>query len=78
MMKLVLIFRSLFYLQAFLVRRTYFISVETAIIFLFCKYYQVENRLEQREFLKERVMYELRDLVFLCKSGPVEHLQTLG
>ena len=44
--------------QAFLEQRAHFLSVQTTI-YLFFKYYSVENRQEQRCFFQERVMYEL-------------------
>ena len=85
MLKLILIFRSVLWPQAFLVRRTHFLSVETTI-YLFFNYYPVENRLEQRYFFKKvlclsYVMYELSVMlcmVFLYKCGPKENPQTLG
>ena len=75
MLKLILIFRSVLWPQAFLVRRTHFLSVETTI-YLFFNYYPVENRLEQRYFLKKELCMSY--MVFLYKSGQIENPQTLG
>ena len=61
MLKQILVFRNLLWLQPFLVRGTHFLSVETTI-FLFFKYYSVEIMLEQRYFIKKGVIYELRGL----------------
>ena len=47
MLKLILIFTNVLYPEAFLVRRTHSLSVETTI-YLFFNYYPEENRLEQR------------------------------
>ena len=55
MLELILIFRSLMLPQPFLVRRTHFISVETTTIYLFFKYYLVENRLEERYFFEKEL-----------------------
>ena len=52
MLKLILIFGSVLWPQAFLVRRTHFLSVETTIL-IFFTYYPVENRLKKRHFLKK-------------------------
>ena len=38
-------------------RRTDFLSVETTINYLFFKYYPVENRLQQRHFLKKSYVW---------------------
>ena len=51
-------------------RRSDFLSVETTIIYLFFKYCPVENRLEQRDFLKKELCMSYA--VFLYKSDPVE------
>ena len=53
MLKSILIFWRLLQPQAFLVRRMHFLSVETTTIYLFLKYYPVENSLEQIYFLKK-------------------------
>ena len=74
MLKLILIFRCLLWPQAFLVQRTYFLSNETTI-YLFFKYYPVENRLEQRYFFKKE--FCMSYVAFLYKSGPIENPQTL-
>ena len=64
-LKLILIFRSLLWPQVFLT----FSSVETTL-YLFFKYYTVENRLEQTDFKNELCMsYKL----FLYKSSPIEN-----
>ena len=62
MLKLILIFRSVLWPQAFLVRRTHFRSVETTI-YLFFNYYPVENRLGQRYFFKKEL--RMSYMVFL-------------
>ena len=56
MLKLILIFRSLLWSQTFLVRRTRFLSVKITI-YLFFNYYPMENRLEQRYFLKKSYVW---------------------
>ena len=70
MLKLILIFKSLSWPQAFLVRRTHFLLVETTID-LFFNYYPVERRLEQRYFFKKELCMVC--MVFLYKSGPIEN-----
>ena len=67
---LILIFRSVLWSQAFIVRRTHFLSVETTI-YLFFNYYPVENRLEKRYSLKKELCMSY--VVFLYKSGPIEN-----
>ena len=47
-----------------------FSSVETTI-YLFFKYYPVENRLEQIYFLKKEL--RMSYVVFLYKSSPIEN-----
>ena len=47
--------------QAFLVRKTHFLSVETTIIYLFFKYYPLETGWN-KDIFKRRVMYKLRGL----------------
>ena len=70
MLKLILILKSVLWPQAFLVRGTDFISVETTI-YLFFNYYPVENRLEKRYSLKKELCMSY--VVFLYKSGPIEN-----
>ena len=70
MLKLILIFRSLLLPQALLGRRTYFLSNDTTI-YLFFKYYPVENRLEQRYFFKKELCKSY--VLFFYKSGPIKN-----
>ena len=70
MLNLTLIFRSALWSQAFLVRRTHFLSVETTI-YLFFKYYPVKNRLEQKYFSKRELCMSY--MVFLYKCGQIEN-----
>ena len=49
-----------------------FSSVETTI-YLFFKYYPVENRLEQIYFLKKELWLCMSYVVFLYKSSPIEN-----
>ena len=56
MLKLILILRSVLWSQTFLVRRTRFLSVKITI-YLFFNYYPMENRLEQRYFLKKSYVW---------------------
>ena len=72
MLTLILIFRCVLWPQAFLVQRPYFLSVETTI-YLFFKYYPVENRLEQIYFLKKELWLCMSYVVFLYKSSPIEN-----
>ena len=71
MLKLILTFRGLLQYQAFLVRITHFPSVETTKICVVFKYYPVENRLEQRDFLKKVLCMSY--VVFLYKSSLIEN-----
>ena len=59
MLKLILIFRSVLWPLAFLVRRNHFFQLKQQFKYFF-KYYPVESRLEQRYFFKRGVMYEIR------------------
>ena len=52
-------------------RIAYFLSGEATIIYLFFKYYLVENRLEQRYFFKKELCMSY--VVFLYKSGSIEN-----
>ena len=70
MLKLILIFRSLLWPQAFLVRRTHFLSNETKIYVVF-EYYPVGNRLKQGYLLKKELFMSY--MVFLYKFGPTEN-----
>ena len=58
MLKLILIFRSLSWSQAFIVKTTYFLSVQTTTIFIFF----IGKQARTNTFFKKGVMYELRGL----------------
>ena len=57
MLPLILIFRSVLWPQAFLVRRTHFLSVETTIYSFFSG-----KQAGTKIFFKKRFMYELHGL----------------
>ena len=68
MLKLILIFRSVLWLQAFLEHRTHFLSVETTV-YLFLSIIQWKTGWNKDIFLK-KVMYELRGLfIWMWSNG---------
>ena len=54
MLKLILIFRSVLWPQAFLVQRTHLFQLKQQFTYFF-KYYPVENKQEQTYFLKKEL-----------------------
>ena len=74
MLTLFLIFRGVFWLQAFLVRITHFLHLKQQFTYFF-KYYPVENRPEQIYFLKKELCMSY--VVLLYKSSPIENQETL-
>ena len=68
MMKLILIFRSLLWPQAFLLRRTYFFQIKQQFTYLL-NIIQWETCWNKIFFKKELCMSYV---VFLYKSGPME------
>ena len=67
MLKLILIFRSVLWFQAFLEHRTHFLSVETTV-YLFLSIIQWKTGWNKDIFLK-KVMYELRGLFIWMRSN---------
>ena len=61
MLKLILIFVSVLRLPSISSAENSFPSVETTI-YLFLKYYSMENRLKKNAFFKKGVVYEVRGL----------------
>ena len=71
MLKLILIFRSLLLPQATLVRINHCLSNATTMIYLFSKYYSVENKLDLSYFLKKEL--SMSYMIFLYKFDLLEN-----